>query len=321
MTWLRVVFDSLYDIVRTIFLFGWVRPLIRLWRGILESRKENERIPKRERRVVKSRCVPISEPAFVHPDPLIYSQSDLMSRGLAVTWDNPDIQLYRGGAPVPSSHLDPDTEYEIVARIWNNSTEAPILGLPVTFSVMSFGIGAKNEPIGQTGVNLGVKGGPDHPAFARLTWRTPREPGHYCIEVLLEWLDDANPANNRGQENTTVGKLHSPAKFEFLVRNATMEPHAYRLEVDTYRIPELPPCDQPQGGWETRHSRRAYAIPPGWSVRVDPGEVPLLPGEERTIRIDVEAPEGFRGRQQFNVNAFHDGDLLAGGVTLYVEGS
>jgi hypothetical protein len=37
------------------------------------------------------RCVPINDPAFVRPDPMIYDQYYLASLGLAVTWDNPDI--------------------------------------------------------------------------------------------------------------------------------------------------------------------------------------------------------------------------------------
>jgi hypothetical protein len=302
-------------------LIDWVSALTRTFGGLTSLRDGDRGMSKRLRRAATSRCVPINEPAFVHPDPLIYSQSYLMSLGLAVTWDNPDIQLYRHGAAVSSSLLEPDTDYEIVARIWNNSAEAPILGLPVTFSVLSFGIGMKNEPIGQTGVNLGVKGGPDHPAFARMKWRTPREGGHYCLQVLLEWLDDSNPANNLGQENTTVAKLHSPAQFKFPVRNETTERQVYRLEVDTYAIPELLPCSEPNRDWdwEARHRRGTHPIPRGWSIRMDPSELLLQPGEEQTITVDVDAPDGFRGRQSFNVNAFDDHNRLAGGVTLNVE--
>ncbi|MBL8222799.1 MAG: hypothetical protein JNL62_26405 [Bryobacterales bacterium] len=316
---LRTVCLSLWGNIRTVLLFGWVASLQRLCRGIEQARRGNAGTSERERRVTRSRCAALSDPAFVHPDPLIYSQSQLMSLGLPVTWDNPDIQLYRGGAPVPSGHLDPDTEYDIVARIWNNSIDAPVLGLPVNFSYMSFGIGAKTEAIGQAGVNLGVKGGADHPAFARVPWRTPREPGHYCIQVVLDWLDDANPSNNVGQENTVVGKLHSPAEFRFPLRNDMERPQAFRLEVDTYTIPEPPPCGRDREDWKARHDRSAYRVPQGWRVEFDQDEVSLLPGEERTIRVVVDAPDDFRGRQAFNVNAVYGEGRLAGGVTLYVE--
>jgi hypothetical protein len=85
-------------------------------------------------------CVPINEPPFVRPDPLIYDQYYLTTLGLAVTWDNPDIQLYLNGAPVSSSQLQPGTTYEVVAQIWNNSTEAPVVNMPVAFSFLEFGV-------------------------------------------------------------------------------------------------------------------------------------------------------------------------------------
>jgi hypothetical protein len=77
----------------------------------------------------------------LRPDPLIYSQQYLMGLGLAVTWDNPDIWLERNGSRVSSHAIEPDTEYEIVARIWNGSTDAPVPLLHVRFSYLSFGGG------------------------------------------------------------------------------------------------------------------------------------------------------------------------------------
>ena len=70
------------------------------------------KLGERERRRSPDRCVPINDPAFKRPDPLIYSQTYLMSLGIGVTWDNPDIQLFEGGVPVPSSSLKADTEYD-----------------------------------------------------------------------------------------------------------------------------------------------------------------------------------------------------------------
>ena len=42
---------------------------------------------------------------------MIYSQYYLMSKGLAVTWDNPDIQLFDGAKAVSSSGLTPGQTY------------------------------------------------------------------------------------------------------------------------------------------------------------------------------------------------------------------
>src|SRR5262245_4466742 len=178
---------------RLLAIIGWewlaagkeiIRNLCDYFKALLRNRAR----PRSERRATRHRCVPINHPAYKRPDPLIYSQFYLKSLGLAVTWNNPDIQLFLNGSPVSSSSLQQDTEYEIVARIWNNSTEAPIVELPVRAFYRSFGVGAQTSSIGGTAVNLGVKGGPNHPAFASFKWRTPTIAGHYCLQIILDWL-------------------------------------------------------------------------------------------------------------------------------------
>jgi hypothetical protein len=299
--------------------YGWILALIAIWHKLREIVKEwlqRRALPGRARRASESDCNPIAEPAFKRPDPLIYSQGELMKLGLAVTWDNPDIVLRKNGVTVPSSALDPATEYEVEARIWNNSTNAPIVALPVRFSYLSFGIGVESHPIGLTAVDVGVKGGPGHPAFARTKWTSPAVAGHYCLQVRLEPADDLNFENNLGQENTVVGEVQSPADFTFLLRNASPEDEVFHFEVDTYRIPQLPPCGQVAS--PSRHERRSYPILAGWSLDIAPSEPRLGPGQETTVQVRITAPAGFHGRQPFNVNAF-DRRGFAGGVTLYVN--
>jgi hypothetical protein len=161
----------------------------------------------RPRQADRAQRLLLPPPQVVHKraDPLLYSQRYLMSKGLAVTWDNPDIDLYRGGVLVPPGSLEPDTEYDVIVRVWNGSYDAPAPGLPVHLSFLSFGIGTTSTAVGKTYVDLGVKGSAAHPAFAHLTWRTPVTPGHYCLQAFLDWPDDANRENNLGQKNTTVG--------------------------------------------------------------------------------------------------------------------
>jgi hypothetical protein len=302
MKWLRSLGLAIAAVVKILFCEGWAAIVTvgRRLQALVHAWCARAKRPGREGRVTEQQCVPIREPAFKQPDPMIYSQAFLMAQGLAVTWDNPDIVLRRNGVDVPSESLLPDTEYDIVARIWNNSTEAPVVGMPVRFSFVSFGVGAINQSIGDSTVNLGVKGGPNHPAFASVKWRTPSTSGHYCIQVLLDWFDDANPNNNLGQENTTVAAAHSPAEFAFALRNATRERQTFRFEVDAYTIPEQPLCprerplinDQntargpgaPHQPSPREHDRRHYPIPEGWSVDFEPKEPLLTPGEEVTIR-------------------------------------
>jgi hypothetical protein len=319
----RLVWESLRDAVP--LLFSLIRRFCSLLSRLLSRHCRRSSLPERERRRSPHRCVPINEPAYKRPDPLIYSQSYLMQLGLAVTWDNPDIQLYHNGMPVPSSALDADTEYNVVARIWNNSTEAPIVGLPVHFAYLSFGVGTQAHPIGETTIDLGVKGGTNHPAFAQVKWRTPATPGHYCLQVFLEWLDDANPNNNLGQENTTVGTAHSPVEFMFPLRNPTQERMEYRFETDAYRIPQRPPCREwKEPAERERHMRAAHdrknsPLPDGWRVVLTPPTPFLEAGAVETIHVAVTAPDGFKGTQAINIHAVNRYGL-AGGVTLYVEG-
>ena len=324
MKFLQALLSSLVTILRTI-AYEWLLALCALWRRLAEVWRRTsaaKQIPVRERRAARGQCTPIRDIAFKKPDPLLYSQSYLMSQGLAVTWDNPDIALYRNGVLVPSSQLASDTEYWIVARIWNNSTDAPVAMLPVDFSYLSFGIATLSHPIASDTVNLGVKGGPNHPAFARVKWRTPAAAGHYCIQVFLDWFDDANPNNNLGQKNTLVRTAHSPADFLFVLRNNTAQRQLYRFEVDAYRLPRIPYCDPGRrtasGRVSEQHNRQNFPVPPSWQVEINPAHPVLAPAEEKSIAVRITPPAGFTGNQGFNVNAFYE-QVFAGGVTLYVS--
>jgi NPCBM-associated, NEW3 domain of alpha-galactosidase len=265
--------------------------------------------------------------AYRQPDPMIYSQQYLQSLGLAVTWDNPDIQVELPGAPgvpVDSHALLPDTDYVVASRIWNGATTAPAPGLPVKVSYLEFGIGTTRHDVGMTKVDLPAKGAAGCPATACVGWRTPPTPGHYCLQVELVWDDDAQPANNLGQRNTDVKALNSPhAAFTFPVRNDRPERRLITIELDGYAIPPLDPCGDERhgrGGRLARHERWAWPVPEGWRVTADPGELALAAGESAEVTVDVTAPDGFAGRQPINVHAVSDPYLL-GGVTLYVEGS
>lgn len=269
-------------------------------------------------------CYPIPSPAMKRPDPLIYDQYYLMGLGFPVTWQNPDITISRAGIAVDQWALAPDTAYDVHARIWNASTEAPAAGLPVVFSYLSFGIGTTSHPIGSTTVNLGVKGSPAAPALATVAWRTPAAPGHYCLQAFIDCYDDANPNNNLGQTNTSVVAAHSPAKTAFRLRNATARRRTVEFRTDGYDLPPQPPCGE-RAPAEPGSAERAVArhgqtapLPAGWSVAFAPPAPELDAGAEIDVAVTVDVPDGFRGRRPVNVNAFSSGVHL-GGVTLLVE--
>lgn len=183
---LRFILLSFVELFRVVS-YKWVLALINGFKGLLRFLRAAIAYEKLEhvyKKTTTQQCSPIHHPSFHRPDPLIYSQKYLLSLGLAVTWDNPDIVLPRNGAVVSEGDLLPDTDYEIDATIWNNSFDAPIVGLTVDFSFLSFGVGTTLHSIGTKVVNLGVKGGNNHPAHARIPWRTPPA-GHLLDEFYL----------------------------------------------------------------------------------------------------------------------------------------
>ncbi len=278
----------------------------------------------------------VPEWAFRQPDPLIYSQFWLQSQGLAVTWNNPDIHLElpsAPGVPVDVHALVPNTVYKVFARVWNGSSNAPVAQLPVEVSYLYFGIGGISVPITTTKVDLPVKGAIGTPAIAYVEWRTPKTPGHYCLQVRLVWPSDANPNNNLGQHNVDVKALNSPrATFQVPLRNAERDVIQLRLMMDAYELPPIEPCppagEEPMDSAEARrrtmmkHGSDQHPIPDGWTI--DVGEfdkateaIVLEPGESRDVSVTITAPDGFTGRRAFNLAGITGSGLL-GGVTLVV---
>lgn len=314
----------------------------------LERRKEGERC---------HCCVHLPSDVYKRPDPLIYAQYYLMKMGLAVTWDNPDIQLFEPdatkpdglGAAVASVALKADHDYKVRVRVWNGSYDAPAVGLPVHLSYLTFGVGTTSTFIGTSHINLGVKGSEHHPGFALFDWRTPAAGGHYCLQARLEWADDANPDNNLGQENVNVGVLHSPADFTFMLHNDAAIRRQFIIEADVYKLPKRLPCDDPRASYPPIKGRRGerlpmsrlaesrarwdralaeqgygkFAVPSDWKVTIDPKELFLSAGEEQLIKVSIEptGPEPILP-MAFNIGVFalySEGHLsFEGGVTLYV---
>ena len=254
-------------------------------------------------------CIDLPPVVLKRADPLIYDQYYLMSMGLAVTWDNPDIQLFKGGVPVSPSDLQPATAYEVRVRVWNGSYDAPAIGLPVELSFLSFGIGTTSTAVGSDTVDLGPKASATAPAFASIAWTTPPTPGHYCLQARLVWPDDANPSNNLGQMNTQVVQAHSPAVIEFAVRNDAGVRREFHFEADAYSIPPIPTCPpiardrappstqgrlaESKGRWARALATQGYGrfpLGPGWTATFEPSHPSLAPGEQINIRATIEPP-------------------------------
>lgn len=327
---MKLILRILLELVQAI-TYKWLLAIVRFVKWlirILQLLSKRYKLTHGETNATNTGCGPIDHPSFHRPDPLIYSQKYLLELGLAVTWDNPDILLLRNGVVVPETNLLPNTEYEIDATIWNNSYDAPVAGMKVDFGFLSFGAGTTLTPIGSTFINVGVKGGANHPAHARAKWVTPPA-GHFCIQVAFEWSGDLNPRNNLGQNNIDVVAAQSPAIRVFSVRNTFKRPERFRFEVDTYDLPAQPDCAEARDHslsveqrWERirrRHQKAAFPVPAGWTVQFSPDHAVLQPDEAVEVTVAIEPPAAFTGQKRFNINAVSSAGRYAGGVTLIVE--
>jgi hypothetical protein len=261
--------------------------------------------------------VPIDEPAYVRPDPLIYSQDKLMSLGLAVTWDNPDIRLFKSGVAVDSSSIEAGTTYDVQVRVWNNSVDCPVVNMPVHLVYANAGVGVPGLAIGTAMVDVGVKGSATQPGFCTIPWTTPAQPGHYCLRAKLDPVSDVDFTNNVGQENTQVGAAHSPASFTFELRNGDRIRHVYRFVADAYELRRRPCGDEDVSDPRRAHAFGSHPVPAGWNIAIAPDAPMLAPGEGAEIAVSVDPPAAWTGRQTINVNAFHELGF-AGGMTFVV---
>lgn len=309
------------------------------------------RLCERERRFggkTPVNCLPVPPGVFLRPDASIYSQVYLMSLGMAVTWNNPDIELTdTGGVPVASHDLQPSTDYRIRAAIHNRSNDAPAPGMTVNFLLNSFGVGGVVvQHIGTDTINLPVRGAPGEPAVATATWRTPAAPGHYCVQVDAIWPDDANPLDNSGQENTVVrrGRPGERLDFRIPVRNTLQGARLLGVHLNSYELPGRPIMRPARGERAEAHgavgggeraargqpndflrriidanAEELYPAPREWSPQLSEERMVLESDQTRellfSVTVPADAPAG--SEQRFNLAVADDErGQLVGGVTV-----
>ncbi len=297
--------------------------ILRRCRRILRLRLGKERIPRLDCMHPPSRVIDL-------PDPFLYSQFYLRTLGLPVTWDNPDIRILADGQEVYTYDLLPDTEYRAEITVHNNSAK-PAPDTRVQASWLEFGVGgsiAASHPICDRAISLPSRGQPGEPAKVLTTWRTPTEPGHYCIEVQLSHPMDGNSGNNRGWNNTVVKRarpgqavlLDIPVWNAFPVAGyASMELQGaasqVQLRLDSYTL-RLPP-EEGDRGVESFFGHVAAR----WNAEIDRTALRLQPGhgpENAALRMTVPAEAPVGTCQLFNVSGAVKGRPV-GGVTLIVQ--
>lgn len=186
--------------------------LCRIWQIITREPKTPEGDP----------CVRFPGHLIRKPDPCIYSQFLLMQLGQPVTWDNPDVRILLGGIEQNTYGLTADTDYVVEVTVRNSSRDKPANGTSVALRWIEFGAGGQTRhPIASLTANVPLWPGVD---IVQTVWRTPATPGHYCIEVELSHPDDANPANNRGWNNTQVHAASSQVRRPIRIFNEHLGP-------------------------------------------------------------------------------------------------
>lgn len=297
-------------------------------------------------------CLHVPPSVWKKPDPFLYSQLYLMSQGLDVEWTNPDIWLEEAahpGLPITGNPLA-DTDYDIVARVWNGSFEAPAFNVIAEFLVASYGVGWTAQSIGTQVIPIVQVRGLG-PSYARQRWRTPPEEGHFCLVVRLFHPDDANPNNNEGQENLYVvqASANPGVTLDLPLHNAQRQAIQMSFEASTYKVPEIKEVRRrleevmtsvpdgnparPLSDFSFRkvaavvgpairkwHSRGSSPVPATWSVRLPEQPVSLAPGQSQTLRIPIGLPEGMGpARYQLSIHVSLTSEVPYGGVTYQIE--
>jgi len=232
---LRILWSVLVHLLVSIVREPWdfLRLVVRRVRNACELKRSRKRLP----------CLPLPPDIARKPDPLIYCQSYLQSLGLAVTWDNPDIQLRLGGSPVDQHDLLPDTDYAVAITVHNGSNEAPAPGVKVLLHYRRWGVAGPWIFESQGVIDLPVRGAPGEPGSLIVPWHTPHTGGHYCLLVVLVHANDLNPLNNFGQTNTDIRRnARAGERFtaRFPVMHALPGRRTLRVQLTGYRLPERP---------------------------------------------------------------------------------
>lgn len=241
-------------------------------------------------------------------DLYMYDQWDSSTWGLHPgdnpTWDNPSIQLYDlNYNAVASNNLQAGVTY-IIRTMVHNDTDFAAHGAKVTCKWANFGLGQPPDVwtyIGDSTVDV-----PAHSVTPfEVKWTTPGT-GHLCVMAEIYHIEDANNANNQGQENCHVGPTSSPAKVPFTIWNPTKNPEMVYLDLRQLIDPK------------TQGKAKLWG-----SLVVHPALQLLQPGERKEAQVVIdpdmmanEIPYG--AEAEFSLTGYIDGKVI-GGVNFRIN--
>ncbi len=297
---------------------------INRWFAILRQPLDKESMPPLD-------CMHVPQRITELPDPSIYSQFYLKNLNLPFTWDNPDIRIFKDGIEAYTYDLLANTEYRVEITIHNNSTIKSALKTEVKIVFIEFGIGggiAAHHFLSKKQLDISARGQAGEPAKIATSWRTPVQPGHYCVEVTLSHPLDGNNGNNRGWNNTVV-KDAAPGETIMLdipvwngfpiegYKNRELYDQASRIKLamDSYQL------ELPLEGKLVDKEALFDPKPAAWGAKLDQSELNLPPGQgPENIEFSVTVPQNAAvgKRQAFNINGSAIGRLI-GGITLIIN--
>ena len=220
-------------------------------------------------------CLHLDNVDVRKPDPSTYDQIRLLSLGLPITFNSPDIDTINFWPVVPIPELN--------VRLRNLSTEVPAAGTRVDMAWSRWGIGQVRLPIGSITTNLG----PGAEGAVKLA--TPPAliaEKRFGLFVTVFHPHDKDAGNNTGEQvidgmRTSEGRTRS---FTFPVRNPGSAGGTIHLQV-------LP---GPAAPWASL-SASTFTLAPGAEASVTltltvPAAAPVSPpGTLVTTMVDVLA--------------------------------
>lgn len=211
----------------------------------------------------EEKCGKIPESVVRRPDPCLYSQRLLRSKGLPVTWDNPDVWVAPADDPgnvLPDSyHLEADTEYVVTVQVHNASATDPAIGTGVRLRYRPWSFNSPDEvPVETDADGDEVVRHAHVPPMGsdevQFRWHTPslapdEDSKHFCLLASVHHPMDTNPANNVGQENTNVYRSENPGpprpgervEFDVPLFNDADEGRRFRFDVEAYEVADAGP--------------------------------------------------------------------------------
>lgn len=220
-------------------------------------------------------CVPLDNVDVRKPDPSTYDQTRLLSAGVPITFNSPDIDTINFWPVVPIPELN--------VRLRNLSTEVPAAGTRVDMAWSRWGIGQVRSPVGSIAIDLapGTEG-----AVKLATPPALIAAGRFALFVKVFHPHDKDAGNNTGEQTidgmrTSEGRTRS---FTFPVRNPG--PAAGNIQLQVLAGPAAP--------WAAL-SASNFTLAPGTETNATltisvPAAVPVSPpGTLVTTMLDVMA--------------------------------